>query len=161
MRYFENDNDDMIMKEDKILNNSFSRGEQEYEAFLSPMRVDDSISHLYDDQLSDNLVEHRTSKLLDEEMYVLFNESPYLEKYKDMKRVDKCDMFNMFYYFKSQLTKSNTYSGMQIFIGFAEFFQINYDQLYSEIGVLEKEGILRELSEKGKVNDRIKTRKLF
>ena len=63
----------------------------------------------------------------------------------------------MYYYFKERLLKENTFSFIQIFIGFAEFFQINYDQLYGEIGVLDKEGILKELNKK----EKIKTKKLF
>jgi hypothetical protein len=70
-------------------------------------------------------------------------------------------MSKMYYYFKEELIKRKSYSSMQIFISFAEFFQINYDQLYAEIGVLDKESLLKELSEKGKVKNKIKTRKLF
>jgi hypothetical protein len=50
---------------------------------------------------------------------------------------------------------------MEIFIAFAEFFQINYDQLYNEVGVLDKEGLLRELNEKYGLTHRIKTKRLF
>jgi hypothetical protein len=161
MYNLENDEENSIMKEDKILNNSFNAGEIDTQAFISPMRVEDGALSLYEDQLSDNLVEQRVAKLLDEDLYNLFQESPYHLKYKASKRVDKGDIIKMFYYFKEKLLKANTYSGMQIFIGFAEFFQVNYDQLYSEIGVLDKESLLKELSEKGKVKHKIKTRKLF
>ncbi len=159
--YYSEMNEENPMKEDKILNNSFNTGEIEYEAFTSSMKVDDQVASLYEDQLSDNLVEQRIIKKLDDDLYILFQESPYHEKYKTPKRVDKGDMIKMFYYFKEKLVKFNTYSGMQIFIGFAEFFQVNYNQLYSEIGVVDKEGLLKELSEKGKIQNKIKTRKLF
>ena len=156
------DNEEFIpMKEDKILNNSFNTGEMDYEAFTGVMKIDDRVVGLYDDQLSENLIDVRTEKRLDEDLYKLFQVSPFYQKYKTPKRVDKGDMSKMHYYFKEELVKEKSYSSMQIFISFAEFFQVNYDQLYAEIGVLDKESLLKELSEKGKVKNKIKTRKLF
>ena len=152
---------DNELREDKIINNSYNQGEQTYEDFGSTMRVHDSVFNLYEDQLGDNIVENRTLKMLDEEMYEIFVASPYYEKYKKIKRADGNDRIKMYYYFKERLLKEKTFSSTQIFIGFAEFFQINYDQLYSEVGVLDKEGLLRELDEKFNLNRKIKTKKLF
>lgn len=149
------------MKEDKIINNSYNTGDIDYESFSQTMKVDDKISHLYKDIHSDNIVEERTLKILDEKLYELFLESPYYEKYKNPKRVDKNDLVKMYYYFKDLLLKENTFSSTQIFMGFAEFFQVNYDLLYTEVGVLDKEGLLKELNEKLSLNKKIKTKKLF
>jgi len=146
---------------DKIINNSFNSGDLNYEDFSGPMKVHDSVFSLYEDQLSDNLIEYRTLKMLDDELYVMFEESPYFEKYKKPKRVDKNDMVKIYYYFKEKLIDSKKFSNMEIFIGIAEFFQINYDQLYSEVGVLDKEFLLKELNEKYGLSNRIKTKKLF
>jgi len=161
MKYFDLDDEEYNMKDDKIINNSYNSGDIEYENFTMPMKVDDRVSDLYSDTISDNLVEERTNKLLDEKIYELFKQSPFYEKYKNPKRVDKNDLVKMYYYFKERLLKEHTFSSTQIFIGFAEFFQINYDQLYSEVGVLDKEGLLRELNEKFNLNRKIKTKKLF
>jgi len=159
---FRNEDEEITpMREDKILNNSYNTGDIDYEAFTGTMKIDDRIASLYDDQLSENLIDVRTEKALDEDLYKLFQDSPFYAKYKNPKRVDKGDMSKMYYYFKAELIKRKSYSSMQIFISFAEFFQINYDQLYAEIGVLDKESLLKELSEKGKVKNKIKTRKLF
>ena len=157
------DDDENIefMKEDKILNNSFNTGDINYDSFTQPMRVDDRVTHLYKDQLSENIVEERVLKLLDEKMYELFLKSPFYEKYQNPKRVDKNDLLKMYYYFKDRLIKENSYSATQIFMGFAEFFQINYDQLYTEVGVLDKENLLKELNDKFNLNGKIKTKKLF
>jgi len=157
-KYLE-DEENKSMKEDKIINNSYNTGEIEYEAFSSVIKVDDRVAGLYEDQLSENMVETRTIKSLNEEIYQLFLVSPFHEKYKNPKRVDKSDMVKMYYYFKERLLKGKSYSNAQIFMGFAEFFQINYDQLYSEIGVLDKEGLLRELHSKEKIKK--KNKKLF
>ena len=148
------------MKEDKIINNSFNSGELNYEEFTQTIRVDSRVSGLYEDQLGD-IIECRTIQLLNDEIYKIFEESPYYQKYKNPKRVDKNDMMKMYYYFKEKIMLIKNFSAMEMFIGFAEFFQINYDQLYAEIRVLDKEIILRELSAKYGLSSKIKTKRLF
>jgi len=150
-----------IMKYDKIMNNSYNTGDIDYEKFTTPIKVDDKVYDLYKDVLSENMFEERTLKILDDKIYEFFTNSPYYEKYKNPKRVDKNDLIKMYYFFKEKLLKENTFSVAQIFIGFAEFFQINYNQLYDEIGVLDKESLLKELNEKFDLNKKIKTKKLF
>jgi hypothetical protein len=157
--YFNEENENM--KEDKIINNSYNTGEMEFEAFSGVMRIDDRVSDLYEDQYSENMVDVRTVKKLSEDIYNLFQLSPFYEKYKNPKRVDKGDMIKMYYYFKEKLIPQNTYSSSQIFMGFAEFFQINYDQLYKDIGVMDKENLLKELHTHSGLNNKMKTRKLF
>ena len=147
--------------EDKILNNSYNTGERNFEEFTFPIRIDDKISSQYEDQLSDNLVEHRVIKMLEEIIYKLFEKSPFFQKYKNPKRVDKSDLLKIYYYFKDMLLKEKTFSNMEIFIGIAEFFQINYEQLYTEIGVLDKEQILKELNKKYGLMNKIKSKRLF
>jgi hypothetical protein len=151
----------MAIKYDKILNNSYNTGNIDYESFSQPIKVDDRVYDLYKDVLSENIVEERIFKLLENSIYDIFLNCPYYEKYKTPKRVDKNDLIKMYYYFKEKLLKENAFSSVQIFIGFAEFFQINYDQLYDDIGVLDKEGLLKELNEKFKLDKKIKTKKLF
>jgi len=150
------------LKEDKIINNTYNQGEQNYEEFTaSTMKIHDSVFSLYEDQLGDNIVESRTLKMLDDEMYSIFIESPYYEKYKKPKRADGNDRVKMYYYFKEKLLTKKNYTSMEIFIAFAEFFQVNYDQLYNEVSVLDKEGLLRELNEKYGLAHKIKTKRLF
>jgi hypothetical protein len=149
------------MHEDKIINNSYNTGALDFEAFSGQIKVHNSVTDLYQDQLSDDLIEYRTLKMLEEELYELFEKSPYFNKYKKTKRVDKNELVQIYYYFKERLTMSKKYSSMEMFIGIAEFFQINYEQLYQSISVLDKEALLRELSEKYGLNDKIKCKKLF
>ena len=157
---FFNEDENMI-KTDKIINNSFNSGELKYEDFgQQTIKIDNKVSSLYDDQLGD-IIEYRTKQLLDDEIYKIFEESPYYQKYKVIKRVDKNDMLKMYYYFKDAIIKVKEFSPMEMFIGFAEFFQINYDQLYGEIRVLDKEALLKELDEKYSLSKRIKTKRLF
>jgi len=152
--------EDKPIRQDKIINNTYNQGEQSYEE-LGTMKVHDSVFSLYEDQLGDNIIENRTLKMLDDEMYDIFKKSPYYEKYKKPKRADGNDRIKMYYYFKQQLLEQRKYTNMEIFIAFAEFFQVNYDQLYNEVGVLDKEGLLRELNEKYGLTHKIKTKRLF
>lgn len=154
------DNSEKPLKQDKIINNSYNQGEQAYEGF-GVMKVHDSVFSLYEDQLGDNIIENRTAKMLNDEMYDIFEKSPYYEKYKKPKRADGNDRIKMYYYFKEMLLKQKKYTHTEIFIAFAEFFQVNYDQLYNEVGVLDKECLLRELNEKFGLTNKIKTKKLF
>jgi hypothetical protein len=149
------------MDTDKIINNSYNSGDLNYEEFSGPMKVHDSVFSLYEDQLGENMIEIRTLKMLDDELYKIFEQSPYFEKYKKPKRADGNDRVKMYYYFKERLLEQKKYSNMEIFIAFAEFFQVNYDQLYSEVGVLDKENLLRELNQKYGLSHKIKTKKLF
>jgi len=153
-------NNEGNMKEDKIINNSFNSGELKYEEFTQIIKVDSRVSGLYEDQIGD-IIEYRTIQLLNDEIYKIFVDSPYYEKYKNPKRVDKNDMLKMYYYFKDAIMKIKNFSVTEMFIGFAEFFQINYDQLYGEIRVLDKEALLKELNEKYSLKDKIKTKRLF
>jgi len=148
------------MVEDKILNNSFNTGELNYQEFTMSIKVDSRVSDLYEDQIGD-LIEYRNRTLLNEEIYKIFLVSPYYNKYKNPKRVDKHDMIKMYYYFKDEINKIKNFTSMEIFIGFAEFFQINYDQLYNEIKILDKESLLREFSDKYSLSSKIKTKRLF
>lgn len=155
-----NDKESKPLREDKIMNNSYNQGEQAYEEF-GVMKVHDSVFSLYEDQLGDNIVESRTLKMLDDEMYEIFKTSPYYEKYKKPKRADGNDRVKMYYYFKQKLLEQKNYTSTEIFIAFAEFFQVNYDQLYNEVGVLDKENLLKELNEKYGLTHKIKTKRLF
>ena len=153
---------DYNMAEDKIINNSFNSGELNFQEFTQSIKIDNRVSGLYEDQLGD-ILEYRTMKDLSDTIYEHFVKSPFHKKYKNIKRVDKNDMIKMYYYFREELAKEDAkkFTLMEYFIGFAEFFQINYDQLYNEIRVLDKETLLRELNEKYGLKHKIKTKRLF
>jgi hypothetical protein len=149
------------MAEDKIINNSFNSGEVSFQEFTQAIKIDSRVSDNYEDQLGD-VIEHRSMKALNDIIYDIFKDSEFFEKYKNPKRVDKNDMIKMYYFFKAEIAKGDkTFSSMEKFIGFAEFFQINYDQLYNEIRVSDKEDLLKELNEKYGLNKKIKTKRLF
>ena len=146
--------DENNMKEDKILNNSYNTGDIEYEEFAYPMRVHEKVQGQYKENHSENMMEERMMKMLEKDLYEIFLTCEWFNKYNVIKRVDKSDMIKMYYYFKERVDGKN-YSTTQFFIGFAEFFQVNYDQLYNEITVKDQEQLLIESERK------MKTKKLF
>lgn len=149
------------MKHNKIINNSYNTGEIKYEAFQGKMKVADKIQDLHEDQLSDDIIDVRQYSELSNIIYEEFIKSPYYEKYKNPKKVEKSDISNIYYYFKDILAKQNLYTLTQIFISIAEFFQINYNQLHNQIGVLDKEILLKEMSKFNNKKIENKSKKLF
>lgn len=147
------------MKEDKIINNSFNSGEMGYDDLSQPMKVDSKIADMNADVMGD-ILEVRSRNKLDNEISEIFIVSPYYEKYKNPKRVDKNDMIKMYYYFKDNLENIEEYTAVEYFKAFAEFFQINYNQLYLDIGVMDNERILREVAATHD-KKRIQTKRLF
>jgi hypothetical protein len=84
---------------DKIMNNSFNAGEINHEAFTGEIKIESAVIDMYEDQLGD-VIGYRVRSMLDTELYQIFTDSPFHEKYKMPKRIDKTDMVKMFYYFK-------------------------------------------------------------
>jgi hypothetical protein len=141
------------MKEDKILNNTYNSGDTGHEDFHGVMKIHDMVAGRYNDYNSDNLIEVRLQNSILEDIYDIFETSTYYEKYKPKKKGDKNDILKIYYFFKEALLKFNKYSLIDIFVGVAEFFEINYDTLYGEIGVHDKQLILKELDGKYQLNN--------
>ncbi len=132
----------------------------EYEN-LGAIKVDSGISEQYEDSYSEDMIGNRTNNMLINKMYEIFINSPFHNKYKTPKRIDKEDRIKMYFYFKDILKKENKYTLKEIFISFAEFFQINYGMLYNDLNVLDKEIILREMNDKNKIKHKLNSNKLF
>lgn len=127
---------------------------------LSTLKVSEQIS-TYDDILSPNIENIRLNKMLEEELYYLFLESPYKKEYSSVKKIDKKDIYDLFYYFKDLLLQSKKYNFIDIFICIAEFFGINYSVLYDMINLKDKEILLNEIEKTFNVHKKITSGKLF
>ena len=114
---------------------------EEFEV-LTTLKVSDQVT-TYDDILSPNMDTIRVNKMLEEEIYNLFLESPFKSKYSTWRKVDKKDVYDIFYYFKDKLIESKKYNLIDIFISIAEFFEMNYNILYDNITLKDKEIILQ------------------
>jgi hypothetical protein len=154
--YFENE-EDMEEKNNK----SFSGEECTYEPFTGPMKINDSVTHLYEDLIADDLIVYRSNKMLEEFMYEIFLQSSFYNKYKNPKRIEKSDVNKMFYYFKDKILEKQIFSAYDIFRCFAEFFQINYELLYNEISISNQEDVLKDFDKIHQISHRFKSQRLF
>ena len=104
--FFDDEENENLMKEDKILNNSYNSGEFEYLPFPKEIKVDDRVADQYKESLQDNIIADRTAKMLETNIYEIFEESEFFEKYKVPKRVDKNDMINRDRFGNKNLTEN-------------------------------------------------------
>lgn len=145
---------------DKITTNSYNTGDMDFQEFTSPIALNDNISSRYEEYSLD-ATDYKIKKQLENALYEIFINSEYYEKYKTPRNLDKNDLLTMYYYFKDILVLENIFSPIDIFKGFAEFFEVNYNILYSKISIKDKESILKEINDTIQIKNKVKTKKLF
>lgn len=137
------------MLEDKIINNSFDNVDYGTESLKqSGISISPFVSDRYEESISENIEEIYLRKRINEKMVELYEASPYFSKYGKEKKLEKADIPEIYYTFKAELRKDNSYNLVQIFCAIAEFFELNYKTLYNDIISLEdKAEILENLRE--------------
>lgn len=136
--------------EDKIFNNAFDNVDYGTERTTqSSIQINHMVEDRYEESTSEHIDEVYIRRRMMEIMEEIYKKSEYYEKYGNkLKKVDRADMFGVYYYFKDELEKYNEFTIIQIFCTIAEFFEFNYKTLYNEILTLEdKVNILEHLSE--------------
>ena len=119
---------------DKIFGNSWDAKDPEHLGF-GAIAPDPTMAEQYDETLTNDIIELYTNRITDDLMHNLYMTSPFYEKYeKNFKKIEKCDIYNIYEYFRNALRQSNSNLNIiQIFISIAEFFELNYDKLYNDI----------------------------
>lgn len=149
----------------EIINNSYEDVDYTTDRFtqntlsISPMVSDD-----YKEVLSEDLDEVYNLKQLDEALNELYERSPWYGKYgRNIKKIERGDICDIYYYFKERLENTKMYSIIHIFCSICEFFDLNYKYVYNDIVSLrDKAHILEALEEKyGLENYFSKSVKLF
>ena len=137
--------------QDKIGNSSYDNVEYGVERTTqTPIQIDPYAEEMYEETTSENIEDIYVKRKMMDIMNEIYEQSEYFEKYggKKPKKVDRSDLFGIYYYFKDELRKRNEYTIVQIFITIAEFFDLNYRTLYNDILTLEdKVEILDHLSD--------------
>lgn len=100
-------------------------------------------------------------KLLRENLYEIFVNSDFYEKYKSGAKVVKQDLLPVFLHFYDNITEKNRYTNHEKFIEIADFMSMNYEMLYKELPILYKQKIVTDVDEQYKLFDKRKTQKLF
>lgn len=124
---------------DKIFNSRYNNVEYGSERTSNQeIAIDPAISDLYEENVSENMEEVYVKKNMMKKMEELYEQSEFYQKYgQDPRRIERCDFFKIYYYFKDKLKELNEYNIVQIFCVISEFFDFNYKVLYKDIITLE------------------------
>lgn len=158
------------MLEDKIFENSFDKVDYGVERTTqTSIQISPFAEKQYEESVSDSIDELYAKRRLMQLMYEIYLKSEFFNKYGQkqhidavqdssvqnydeliynpvVKKVERGDLFKIYYYFKDELKKENEFSIIQIFCTIAEFFDLNYKTLYNDILTLEdKVDILEHL----------------
>ena len=138
------------MIEDKIIDNSFDKVDYGVERTTqSSIQISPFVEKQYEESVSENIDEIYTKRRLMDIMDNLYKGSVFFNKYgKNLKKIERSDLFNVYYHFKDELKKYNEFNIIQIFCTIAEFFDLNYKVLYNDILTLEEKVIILDALEK-------------
>ena len=145
-------------REDKIFGNDFNTGSVEFEFFGKIKMSEPEASS--GSEFHDNSYTHWEKQQLREELYEIFENSTFREKYSRIKKVPKNEMVKIYYYFADQLTKEK-YTAVQTFTEIAEFMKMNYKDMFHQLLPIDKQLIIQELNEDYNVLDKRKIKRLF
>jgi len=146
-------------REDKIFNNKYNTGDIEFKHFgtfaIDTNWLTDQNRGFFDDQ------ENFENLMLQENLFKIFEESSFYEKYSKNKKVKKDEVLKIFYYFLDRLEEPERYTAVEKFIEIASFMNINFKTLYNSLNTVFKEDILKELNRKYDIFKQKKIHRLF
>lgn len=147
---------------DKIFNNTWNSVERTT-GTTSAITVDPQMDECYDDATTSDIIELYAIRNINKNLYEIFIGSPFYEKYKNNKRIDKNELYDVYVYFRDALHSvmpEITY--VQMFLGIAEFFDLNYEIMYNDIiSIEDKSKILECLKNVHNYNNKMNCAKLF
>ncbi len=146
----------------KIFNNGWNSVERTT-GTTSAITVDPYMDECYDDATTSDITELYITRNINKNMHVIFANSPFYEKYKNNKRIDKCELYDVYVYFRDNIREMMPeITFVQTFIGIAEFFDLNYEILYNDIiSIEDKSKILECLKVVHNYNNKMNCAKLF
>ena len=100
-------------------------------------------------------------KQLRENIYDIFRDSVYFNKYANDGKVAKQDMLTVFLYFYDRIKDKDRYSNVEKFIEIADFMNMNYTVLYKELPLLYKQKIIFDIDSKLGILKTKNLKKLF
>lgn len=139
------------MKEDKIFNNSFNRGDIDYELFGEIKLLEETTGDLYQEYIDNKLQER---------LYEIYQNSPYSSDIDKTKKTSKSLLAEIYYYFDERLDDGDM-TAVEKFIAIVEFMCAPYDTLFEEIAPAYQDRIIRELDNKYKIFAKKNIKRLF
>ena len=130
----------------KVLNNRWNTGGGQV-SLTGTISINSDLSSEYDYALTDDPILLNDRKDTANQLYQIFKTSSYLKKYSNStKKVDKDDIFEIFYYFKNELKKKKTVSAYEFMLSINEFFDFNYDYIWNNVASVDmKSEILEDM----------------
>lgn len=130
----------------KVLNNRWNTGGGQV-SLTGTISINSDMSSEYDYALTDDPILLNDRKDTANQLYQIFKTSSYFKKYSNStKKVDKDDIFEIFYYFKNELKKKKTVSAYEFMLSINEFFDFNYDYIWNNVASVDmKSEILEDM----------------
>jgi hypothetical protein len=147
------------LNNDKIFGNAFNSGDTEFEVF-GKLKIHGDYN-VFDSEFTDNSYESYEKSELQKEIYAIFIEAPFYEKYSRIKQVPKNDMAKIYYYFADPIRKKNRFTIIDIFIEISNFMNLNFKDMFHNLLPLDKQLIIQELDNIYGILKKRKIKKLF
>lgn len=146
-----------------ILDNNWNKVDRELGS-STEIRVSSMVESQYIESTTENISDVYVNRTIDEELYKIFVDSPYFEKYNNsVKKVEKKEIPGLWLYFRDELRKNvKTINTVQIIYAVAEFFNLDYVLLYNDIiSISDKSEILETMQNIYGYDSELKCNKLF
>lgn len=108
-----------------------------------------------------NSHEEYENKMLEENLYDIFKNSPFNNKYEGNKKVPKHEMVLVYLYFLDRISNPVRYTAVEKFIAIASFMKMNFETMYRELPIVYKEELLKEFNKKYQILTNKRSHKLF
>lgn len=95
-----------------------------------------------------NSYEEFELKQLEENLYDIYVNAPFFDKYEGNKKVLKHELVHVYLYFIDRIEDPSRFSPVDKFIAIASFMKMNFEVMYRELPIVYKEEILKELNKK-------------
>lgn len=124
-----------------VLNNGWNCGNND-QVFTGTIAVHPDVEKSYDFALTSDPVLLQERQQAQENLYDIFKNSPYFEKYGGIvpdssipfsKKVERSDIIPVFYYMKEELEKRQQLNVSEMIMQINEFFDFNYDYIVNTV----------------------------
>ena len=150
--------EDNERKGDKIFGNDYNAGNVEFE-FFGKIKAQDDFD-VTGPEFLDNSFANWEKQQLREELFTIFENATFKDKYSKIKKVPKTEMVKIYYHFADNLTQGK-YTGVQIFTEIAEFMKMNYKDMFHQLLPVDKQRIIQELQDEYNVLGKRNIKRLF
>lgn len=129
-----------------VFNNGWNSGANE-QTFTGTISVHPDMEKTYDYVLTSDPVLLQERKQIQEDLYEIFKDSPFFEKYSGVrenptnpeekiyyaKKIERSDVANLFFYMKEQLEQNQQLNITELIMHICEFFELNYDYIINTV----------------------------